>query len=110
AARWPEAFGRHGVGFGVAFLIVALMQLALYALAARGDPDLLQAILRITPSSIAGATLIAVAGFMHGGLKPVLWLIALAVGFFAPLVVRPSGWRPPPAASATRPGSLSQHP
>ena len=93
----PEAFGAHGVVFGVAFLIVALMQLALYALAARGDSDLLQAILRYAPSSIVGATLIIVAGFVHGGLKPVLWLIALAVGFFVPLVVRPSGWRLHPA-------------
>jgi low temperature requirement protein LtrA len=106
ALALPEAFGGHGVVFGVAFLIVALMQLALYALAARGDPDLLQAILRITPSSIAGATLIAVAGFVHGGFKPVLWLIALAVGFFAPLVVRPSGWRLHPAHFVERHGSI----
>ena len=41
----PEAFGRHGVVFGVAFLIVAVMQLTLYALTARGDRGLLQAIL-----------------------------------------------------------------
>jgi low temperature requirement protein LtrA len=106
ALALPEAFGGHGVVFGVAFLIVALMQLALYALAARGDSDLLQAILRITPSSIAGATLIAVAGFVHGGFKPVLWLIALAVGFFAPLVVRPSGWRLHPAHFVERHGSI----
>lgn len=106
ALALPEAFGSHGVVFGVAFLIVALMQLALYALAARGDPDLLQAILRITPSSIAGATLIAVAGFVHGGLKPVLWLIALVLGFFAPLVVRPSGWRLHPAHFIERHGSI----
>ncbi len=102
----PDAFGRHGVVFGVAFLIVALMQLALYALAARGDSDLLLAILRVAPSSIVGATLIAVAGFVHGGLKPVLWLIALAVGFFAPLVARPSGWRLHPAHFVERHGLI----
>ena len=34
----PEAFGRHGVVFGVAFLIVNVMHLTLYALAARSDP------------------------------------------------------------------------
>ena len=37
----PDAFGRHGVVFGVAFLIVNVMHLTLYALAARGDRDLL---------------------------------------------------------------------
>ena len=45
----PDAFGRHGVVFGVAFLIVNVMHLTLYALGARGDRDLLAAILRIAP-------------------------------------------------------------
>src|SRR4026207_1418015 len=40
----PEAFGRHGVVFGVAFLIVIVMQITLYALASRGDKDQLAAI------------------------------------------------------------------
>ena len=66
----PEAFGAHGVVFGVAFLIVAFMQLALYALAARGDSDLLQAILRVAPSSIVGATLILVAGSFTAASSP----------------------------------------
>jgi len=83
-----------------------LMQLSLYALSARDDPDLLTAILRIAPSSIAGAALIAAAGFVHGGLKPLLWLIALAVGFFAPLVARPSGWRLHPAHFVERHGLI----
>ena len=81
----PDAFGRHGVVFGVAFLIVNVMQITLYALGARGDRDLLAAILRIAPSALAGAALIIAAGFVHGGLRPVLWLAALAVGYFGPL-------------------------
>jgi low temperature requirement protein LtrA len=43
----PSAFGRHAVLFGVAFLIVNIMHVALYSLAARGDPDLLTAVLRM---------------------------------------------------------------
>ena len=46
----PEAFGDHGVIFGVAYLVVRAMHIALYALAARGDPDLLGAVLRMLPS------------------------------------------------------------
>src|SRR5919201_268608 len=102
----PEAFGRHGVVFGVAFLIVAVMQLALYALSARGDRDLLKAILRIVPLTITGAALILVAGFVHGGLKPLLWVVALAVGLFGPLFVRLSGWRIHPAHFAERHGLI----
>jgi low temperature requirement protein LtrA len=102
----PEAFGSHGVVFGVAFLIVALMNISLYALSARGDPDLFEAVVRIVPSSIVGATLITVAGFVHGGLKPALWLIAIAIGFFAPIVVAPSGWRLHPAHFVERHGLI----
>ena len=47
----PEAFGDHGVLFGVAFLLVAVMHLALYALSARSEPELFVAILRIVPGA-----------------------------------------------------------
>ena len=82
----PDAFGSHGVLFGVAFLIVIVMHLTLYALSARRDPDLLAAILRLAPSALLGAALIIVAGFVEGGLKPILWLAALAVVYAVPLV------------------------
>src|SRR5581483_12089238 len=41
----PDTFGRHGVVFGVAFLIVSVTFVALYALAVRGDHALVAAIL-----------------------------------------------------------------
>jgi low temperature requirement protein LtrA len=93
----PDAFGRHGVIFGVAFLIVRVMHVVLYALAGRGDRDLLMAVLRITPSTVIGGTLIIVAGFVDGGLRPALWLTALAVDYLGPLVGGTSGWRVHPA-------------
>jgi low temperature requirement protein LtrA len=102
----PEAFGDHGVVFGVAFLIVALMQLTLYALSARGDRDLLQAILRIAPSAVLGAALILAAGFVDGRPKTFLWVVALGVGFFGPLLVRVTGWRVHPAHFGERHGLI----
>jgi low temperature requirement protein LtrA len=102
----PEAFGRHGVVFGVAFLIVNVMHLTLYALGARGDRDLLAAILRIAPTVLLGATLIVVAGFVHGGLRPMLWLTALAVGLFGPLLGGMRGWRVQPAHFVERHGLI----
>src|SRR4051812_27692784 len=65
----PEAFGSDGVIFGVAFLIVSVMYLALYALANRNDRELLAAILRSAPWALAGSTLIVIAGFTHGALR-----------------------------------------
>jgi low temperature requirement protein LtrA len=102
----PEVFGRHGVVFGVAFLIVNAMYLTLYALGARGDRDLLAAILRTAPSTLAGAALIIAAGFIHGGLRPILWLAALGVGLFGPLLGGMSGWRVEPAHFVERHGLI----
>jgi low temperature requirement protein LtrA len=102
----PDAFGRHGVVFGVAFLIVNVMHLTLYALAARDDRDLLAAILRIAPFALSGAALIVAAGFVHGTLRPLLWLAALAVGLFGPLFSDLSGWRLQPAHFVERHGLI----
>ncbi|HWX09571.1 MAG TPA: low temperature requirement protein A [Gaiellaceae bacterium] len=104
----PDVFGRHGVVFGVAFLIVASMHLTLYALAARGEGDreLLAAVLRIAPFGLSGATLILVAGFVHGALRPLLWLAAIAVGLFGPLFAGVSGWHVQPAHFVERHGLI----
>jgi low temperature requirement protein LtrA len=102
----PEAFGRHGVVFGASFFVVAVMQVALYALSARDDRDLFNAILRIAPLSVSGAAVIFVAGFVHGGLKPVLWLVALAIGLIGPLFIDLGGWRVHPAHFAERHGLI----
>jgi low temperature requirement protein LtrA len=102
----PDAFGRHGVVFGVAFLIVNVMYLALYSLGARSDRELLAAILRTAPMALVGAALIVAAGFVHGSLRPILWLAALAVGLFGPLLGGIRGWRVQPAHFVARHGLI----
>jgi low temperature requirement protein LtrA len=87
-------------------LIVAVMHLTLYALSARRDPDLLAAILRVAPSELMGAFLIIVAGFVHGDLKPILWLAALAIAYGAPFVIGTHGWRVQPDHFAERHGLI----
>src|SRR5207247_1589526 len=78
------AFGRHGVVFGVAFLIVNVMHVTLNALAARGDRDLLAATLRYAPWALSGATLILAAGSVHGGRQPHRRLATLPATRLAP--------------------------
>jgi low temperature requirement protein LtrA len=102
----PDAFGRHALVFGIAFLIVHLMHLTLFAFAGRGDPDLLGAVLRIAPSTLVGAALIIAAGFVHGGLRPVFWLAALVISYFAPLLTGMEGWRVHPAHFVERHGLI----
>ena len=100
----PEAFGDHGVIFGVAYLVVRSMHLALYSLAARGDPDLFGAVLRMTPSSTISGFLILGAGFLEGKERTTLWVLALAIDYLGVLVGRGQGWRLSPGHFAERHG------
>jgi low temperature requirement protein LtrA len=100
----PEAFDEHGVVFGIAYLVVRSMHIALYALAARGDPDLLGAVLRMTPSSTISGFLILAAGFMEGNERSALWIVALAIDYFGVLIGRGQGWRLSPGHFAERHG------
>ena len=100
----PEAFDAHGVLFGVAYLIVRLLHLQLYALAGKRDPDLLGAVLRFVPSATLGPVVILSAGFVDGGAQAVLWVVALTVDYLGVLVGRGRGWRVSPAHFAERHG------
>jgi low temperature requirement protein LtrA len=102
----PEAFGDEGVVFGVSFLIVNVIWGALYTYAARGDRDLIAAIARAVPWGLGGATLILVAGFVGGGLRAALWIVALVVGFIGPTLVGVRGWRVQPTHFVERHGLI----
>ena len=102
----PEAFDEHGVIFGVAYLIVRAMHLALYALAARGDHDLLGAVLRFIPSSTISGALILTAASAEGDARIALWVIALAVDYLGALVGRGARWHLSPGHFAERHGLI----
>jgi low temperature requirement protein LtrA len=102
----PEAFDEHGVIFGVAYLIVRAMHLALYALAARGDHDLLGAVLRFVPSSTISGALILTAAFLEGDARIALWVIALAIDYLGAVVGRGAGWHLSPGHFAERHGLI----
>jgi low temperature requirement protein LtrA len=102
----PEAFGAHGVLFGVAYLLVRLLHLLLYAIAGKGDPDLLGAVLRYTPTATIAPAIILAAGFLDGGAQAAVWLVALAVDYVGALVGRGQGWRIAPAHFAERHGLI----
>jgi low temperature requirement protein LtrA len=103
----PDVFGAHGVLFGAAFLLVAVMHLALTALAASGEPDFFGAVRRIVPTSVIGAMLILAAGFVDGTSgKSVLFLLAITVGYLGPLLLRTEGWRLAPEHFVERHGLI----
>jgi low temperature requirement protein LtrA len=102
----PTAFTEHALLFGIAFLVVNLMHVALYALAARGDPDLFGAVLRMARSSLIAATVILVASFASDDVRPFLWLAALVIGMFGPALIDSSAWRLHPSHFVERHGLI----
>jgi low temperature requirement protein LtrA len=101
----PKVFGDEGVLFGAAFLVVVVMHLALYALAGRGDPDLLAAVLRLAPWTLLGATLILIAGFGFAeGARTWLWVAALICTYVGAGLSGTTGWRVFPSHLAERYG------
>jgi low temperature requirement protein LtrA len=99
----PGVFDDDGVLFGSAFLVVCAMHLALYALAGRGNRDLLGAVLRLAPWTLVGATLILVAGFTDGP-RIWLWLAALACIYIGAVLSGSRGWQLHPSHLAERYG------
>jgi low temperature requirement protein LtrA len=101
----PGVFGDDGVLFGAAFLLVVAMHLALYALAGRGNRDLLAAVLRLAPWTLLGATLILVAGFgFADAAQTWLWVAALVCTYVGAGLSGSSGWRLFPSHLAERYG------
>jgi low temperature requirement protein LtrA len=103
----PGAFGDDAVLFGVGYLLVRLLHLVLYAIVGRDDPDLLGAVLRLAPTSLLGASLLVVAGFLDGDQRIAVWLAALAIDYVGPAVIGAGrGWRIAPEHFAERHGLI----
>jgi low temperature requirement protein LtrA len=88
----PKAFGRDAVMFAVAYSIVRVLHLALFALAGRGDPHLSRAVLRLVPSVGIAGGLLVLAGFLHGAARVACWAVAAVIDYGGPLVGHMRGW------------------
>lgn len=106
ALATPHAFGVDGVVFGVAYFIVRALHLVLFAIAGRGDPELLRAVIRILPSALLGAALLVVAGFLDGAVRMAVWVGALAIDYLWLLVTGMRGWRVSPEHFVERHGLI----
>jgi low temperature requirement protein LtrA len=99
----PDVFDGEGVLFGAAFVVVIAMHLALYALAGRGNRDLLAAVLRLAPWTLLGAALILAAGLIDGA-RTWLWVAAIVCTYVGAAVSGSTGWQLHPSHLAERYG------
>ena len=100
----PNAFGADGVTFGVAYFAVRALHLILYAIAAKGDRELLRALATFAPTAIAGPALLVLAGFLDGAPQMAVWAVALGIDYVGALVGRARGWRVSPEHFVERHG------
>jgi low temperature requirement protein LtrA len=90
----PDAFGDAGVVFGIAYFVIRLLHLALYALVAGEEgPEARRAVLRFAPGFLGGPALIAAAGTTDGAVQGALWAAALSLDYGTPLLRGVSGLR-----------------
>jgi low temperature requirement protein LtrA len=75
----PGAFGDDGVLFGVAYFVVRVLHVVLYAVAA--PPETRDAVLRAAPGFLGGPALLVLAGLFDGPLEGILWAVALALDY-----------------------------
>ncbi len=103
----PRAFGDDAVLFGVAYLVVRLLHLVLSATVARDDPDRRDALLRFAPTALFGASLLVLAGFLHGHERIAVWAVALVADYLGPAVIGMGrGWRIAPEHFSERYGLI----
>jgi low temperature requirement protein LtrA len=102
----PGAFGDDAVLFGVAYLVVRVLHVLLYASVARGAPALRRALLLHAPTDLIGAVLLVVAGFLEGDARVAVWVAALAIAYLAPLFHDLEGWWMAPEHFAERHGLI----
>jgi low temperature requirement protein LtrA len=100
----PGAFGENGVIFGIAYFVVFLLQVLLYALATSREPQQRRAILRLAPGFWGGPALLIVAGFLDGFAQGALWAVGLAIAYGVVVVRGVAGFRIHPGHFAERHG------
>ena len=101
----PGAFGEYGVIFGLAYFVVQLLQVVLFALATGREPER-RAILRLAPGFLGAPALLIVAGFLDGYAQGALWAVALAIDYGVAYVRGVSGFRIHPGHFAERHGLI----
>jgi low temperature requirement protein LtrA len=89
----PHAFGRDGLVFGVAYLMVRVLHLAAYTVVSRGDPQLRGVVARLATTMLPAAGLLVVAGALDGTAQALCWIGALAVDYGGLVARGVEGWR-----------------
>lgn len=98
----PDVFGGDALLFACAYAVVRVMHLVLYAIAGRGDKELLGAIGRLGMGTTVGVGLLFAAAALDGPLQAGLWALALVLDLLGAYIGGGRGWRLSPGHFAER--------
>ena len=98
----PDVFGDDALLFACAYGVVRVAHLLLYAVAGRGDRDMLGAIARLALGSVTGVGLLFVAAGLDGKPQLAVWAIALAIDLLGAYIGGGKGWHLAPGHFAER--------
>ncbi|MCW3017696.1 MAG: hypothetical protein JWN10_4 [Solirubrobacterales bacterium] len=102
----PGAFGSEALLFACAYAAVRAAHIALFMIASREDAELRHSVLGLAGSTAIGVGLLILAAFAGGGLRLVLWGLALVLDFGGPFLFGADGWKLVPGHFAERHGAI----
>ncbi len=98
----PEAFGERGLTFAIAYGLVRLGQITLYALARRDNTGIRRWMLGFAINTSIVVGLLVAASFVNGGVQATLWVTAILVDWCISPMFGVAEWRLMPAHFAER--------
>ena len=101
----PDAFGDDALLFALAYMVVRVMHVVVYAAAAE-SVALIGAIKALIPTAVGAPALLIVASAFDGGAQASIWLIALIIDLAGPQLRARSGWQVSPGHFAERFGLI----
>jgi low temperature requirement protein LtrA len=105
ALALPDAFGDDALLFALAYLVVRVMHIVVYAAAAE-SVALIGAIKALVPTAVGAPALLILASAFDGGAQASIWLIALIIDYAGPQLRARSGWAVSPGHFAERFGLI----
>jgi low temperature requirement protein LtrA len=102
----PEAFGEYAAIFAVAYLVVRLIHVSFYLIGARGNPEYLRAVIRMSPAFIAAPLLLLASVPFDGVTQGAIWVLAIVVDYAGAYVLGGEGWEVNPEHFAERFGLI----
>jgi low temperature requirement protein LtrA len=101
-----DALGDAAFTFAIAYLIVRLVHVGVFAMVSWHDPTFRRAVLTLAPGFVVAPTLLIVAAFFDGSAQATLWILALVVDFGSPVLGGSAGWQITPSHFAERHGLI----